>query len=77
MQRGENYGALASLTPAAALVDAYLRPDGSEWQPDPDDLEISDEGKPELGSAWRHAGLDEFILEDLLSDSGPTPPRRG
>lgn len=77
LQRGESYGALGSLTPAAALVDAYLRPDGSEWQPDADDLDIPDECKPELASAWKQAGLDDSVLEDLLSDSGPMPPQRG
>lgn len=67
MQRGKNYGALASLTPSAALVDAYLRPDGSEWQPDADDLDIPNECKRELESAWKQAGLDEPTLKDLLS----------
>jgi len=77
MQRGETYGPIASLTPAAALVDAYLRPDGSEWQPDADDLDIPDDCKPELESAWKQAGLVGTVLEDLLSDSGPVPPHRG
>lgn len=76
MQRGENYGALASLTQRLRSSTRTYVPteaNGSRIRY----LDIPDDCKTERASAWTHAGLDESILEDLLSESGPMPLHRG
>src|SRR5882757_1982480 len=58
------YG-LRALPPALALADLYATPDG--WHPDPDDLDIPDQERRSVLSAFELLGSDQRLAQTVAA----------